>query len=288
MSETADKDVERGEKMAAAAAEAVNTVDPQLLAMLRQPKSYCIYGQAKTRKSGQIAQAFQKGLFLLSSPNVLLGFASWVVKNPASGLRLPKNVVINEFKKGSADQERINNWDSVHTAVRAYMTRCDREPGTYDALIIDEMSTFAKRWVSDLSNLDLYPEMASAKTGKLDIFRVYQVINDYVRYLCQGVVQASQTNVVMVCHEVGPKYDADTGALKGMGGPDFPTGNAQKDATHDADATLRFFLKEALDGVEYWIRTAPHPEWRGGGRFSGVDPEVKQTFTELLQTVQFG
>lgn len=263
-------------------------LDPAIAALLGGAKSYVVYGQAKTQKSGQVAEHFQRGMYLLSSPNVHLGFASYIARSGVQ-LKLPKSLVINEFERRDGSDVRIDNWAAMQAAIALYIRRTEEDPGRYDCLVIDEATTFAKRWAIDLQNIEKYPELRSPKTGNYDMFRAQDAINGFIRRICQGVVQATKTNVVLVCHEVGPKFDSETGVLKALGGPDFLTQGQSKDATHDADATLRFFLKETLDAApESWIRTAPHPEWRCGTRGDGLDPEFKGKFTDLMRAATFG
>lgn len=213
--------------------------------MTRKKGVHILFGAPGSGKSTEAACAYQKALYVKSSPNVLQFYENNLSLWP--GKVMPKTHLIDTFMIGdkiildpkTQMPARQQQWPALIAATLQIMQRsfaafAAKQPPPYEYLVFDEMGTFMQRVFEEIS-----PTIMNEKGDKIDTRKAFGVLAAMFRDWTDHLRQLPNVGVGvgLVFHDQDPEPDK-------KGGPKCPSQNIMKQMCADVDGV---FLRTVRD-----------------------------------------
>lgn len=220
--------------------------------VLAIPPTVVLYGAPGTGKSTEMARAFNKVLYVQSSPTILHAYADFMQKNPKLGLKMPQRVTFDEklvaLSENSPTKALVN-------IITTYIGSCDSNQCPYEGIVFDEWSTILERVFAELRT-DPWGKF-KGRNGSFNIFAAIDYFKSIHR-AALSIARRTRRMVGFISHYQGPRYDEEEGSptrgkLKWPGGPKMPQGASDQvvELCAEADVVVQMTVKEpglSLDG----------------------------------------
>lgn len=205
---------------------------------------FVIFGVPKSGKSTEAASALQDSLYIMSDPNLLHFYETWLLKSPqGAGLAMPKRqLVIDAYSVDGMPQFdehgnlcAIPQKDTLEKYLgmavgRALQAKAAGQPPPWRNLVIDEAGTFWARVYSEIL------PTCFTKKGELNPLAAHGQIIDWTIKILDLVrqVRVCGMNVCVVAHDQEPDPQNDK-----KGGPKFPNQSVMRTFAAQADGVFR-------------------------------------------------
>lgn len=267
---------------------------------LQHPPSIIVYGRTGGGKSTELAKAFPRCFYLLSSPTVLRPVVSWTRENPelASSYGLSPGTLNAGLRSLTIPQVDVRTGKLLDPRplidhyVNAIWAAQVNGTSPYDGIILDEFTDFCVR-VAQIEQSKGY----SNKYAWSDITKAW------IRKI-GALPRSVNFTIGMVCHEVDPHIS--TKGEWSPGGPALALHKLRNEVAGMVDIVLRRKIRKVSAGApppaapsdgevggpppigglqeqteRYWL-TGGDPDWLTKFRDFSISEEEKGDLRELL------